>query len=429
MAYIAFGLIVGAGSAVAADAIPGEDYCNREVQSIRFVGNDVTKSQVLTRELPQKLGAQCSLDDIIDGIQNIQDLGLFKSVRAELDLVDGLLELRYIVDEKIFFLPLPRLSRTSDGELRFGVQIRWENFRGRLHRLKLTSEKRQEDNGRGRSGFVHSARYTVPRFLGSDFGLLLNVAAERRNVELEQDDVIFGEAERESFAFETQIARWLNHSEGVRGLKYHAGIRVIDRAYNITTGDTGPFTDGTDISFVFGAENQLIRRDTYRRRGKNYGFAVRIADRNLASSFSYKRLDLWGAWYLPLVDPQKNLNVQLRLGLSDGAPFGEHSFSVGGGDVIRGVDKGRDTGDILMLLNIEYLSGFFSYPAWRWVVFLDAGNVYDKDEVDLLDQNVRGGLGLRYKLRSLANTDLRIDLAWDPDRNNVKPFFATRLTF
>ena len=82
-----------------------------------------------------------------------------------------------------------------------------------------------------------------------------------------------------------------------------------------------------------------------------------------------------------------------------------------------------------MLLNVEYLSGFFSYPAWRWVVFLDAGNVFETSDVDLLDQNLRGGLGLRYKLRSLANTDLRIDLAWDPDRNSVRPFFATRLTF
>ena len=173
----------------------------------------------------------------------------------------------------------------------------------------------------------------------------------------------------------------------------------------------------------------MVRRDTFRRRGKSYGFTLRVADENLASSFSYKRLDLWGIWYLPLVDPQKNLNVQLRLGLSDGAPFGDHSFSIGGGDVLRGVDKGRDSGDILMLLNVEYLSGFFSYPAWRWVVFLDAGNVFETSDVDLLDQNLRGGLGLRYKLRALANTDLRIDLAWDPDRNSVRPFFATRLTF
>ena len=276
---------------------------------------------------------------------------------------------------------------------------------------------------------LSTQRYTVPRFLGSDFGLFLNVAAERRNVELEQNEVIFGEAERQSFVFETQVARWLNHTKGVRGLRYHAGFRVIDREYDVTEGEAGPFVDGTDLSFVFGVENQLVRRDTFRRRGKSYGFTLRVADENLASSFSYKRLDLWGIWYLPLVDPQKNLNVQLRLGLSDGAPFGDHSFSIGGGDVLRGVDKGRDSGDILMLLNVEYLSGFFSYPAWRWVVFLDAGNVFETSDVDLLDQNLRGGLGLRYKLRALANTDLRIDLAWDPDRNSVRPFFATRLTF
>jgi len=394
----------------AADPIPGEDYCDREVATISFVGNDVTRPQIMARELVQQTGALCSLDDIIDGIQNIQDLGLFKSVRANLLLTDGLLELQYIVDEKIFILPIPRFSRTSDGELRAGLQIRWENFLGRLHRLKITSEKRQEDDGQGRSGFVHSARYTVPRFLGTDYGLLLGVSSERRNVELAQANVVYGESVRKSVLFETQVARWLNRSKGVRGLKYYGGFRVIKRHYDITEGEIGPFSDG-------------------RRRGKEYGFTVRIADEDLGSNFSYRRLDLWSAWYLPLLDPQKNLNLQLRLGISSGAPFGEHAYTVGGGDILRGVETGHSTGDVMTVLNAEYLSGFFSYPAWRWTAFLDAGNVFDKDDIDLLNQNIRFGLGLRYKLETLANTDIRFDLAWDPERDKIQPYFATRLTF
>ena len=127
-------------SALAADAIPGEQWCDRTIDNIRFAGNKVTRAQVIERELVQREGELCSLDDIIDGIQNIMDLGLFKSIRAELDLVDELLTLRYIVGEKIYFLPLPRFSRTSDGELRMGAQLRWDNFMGRLHQLKLTSE-------------------------------------------------------------------------------------------------------------------------------------------------------------------------------------------------------------------------------------------------------------------------------------------------
>ena len=71
MIYIALGVIIGSGPATAADAIPGEEYCNREIDNIRFVGNDVTKAAVLIREVPQKLGAQCSFDDIIDGLSLI----------------------------------------------------------------------------------------------------------------------------------------------------------------------------------------------------------------------------------------------------------------------------------------------------------------------------------------------------------------------
>ena len=103
----------------------------REVGRIEFAGNRVTRPEVLARELTQRRGEICSLDDVIDGIQSLMDLGLFRSVRAELELerrpfaVGGggsageVLVLRYIVREKLFFLAIPRLSRTSDGELSF----------------------------------------------------------------------------------------------------------------------------------------------------------------------------------------------------------------------------------------------------------------------------------------------------------------------
>jgi outer membrane protein assembly factor BamA len=149
----------------------------------------------------------------------------------------------------------------------------------------------------------------------------------------------------------------------------------------------------------------------------------------LASDFSYTRVELDGRWYLPLARPQTNLNIQLRLGLSDSAPFGEHAYEIGGGELIRGMQSAQHTGDILTLLNVEYLSGFFAYPAWRWVLFADLGNVYTGEDVNLLRQHLRGGVGMRWKLEALTNTDLRIDLAWDPDEGRAKPYVSTSLTF
>lgn len=413
----------------AADAIPGEQWCDRIVNDISFEGNKVTQAEVIRRELLQQPGEPCSLDNIIDGIQTTQDLGLFKSVRAELRLEDELLELVYIVTEKIFFLPIPRISRTSDGEIRFGAQMRWDNFLGRLHQLKLTYEKRQEDDGQGRAGYVHSVDYLVPRFFGSRFGMAVSLDRIRRNTELAQDGVVYGEALRESQRAEWRLARWAKKSRGIQGFSYFAGLAIEDRTYEIRSGVAGPYQGGLNANVVAGFDVQRVHQDTFNRRGHEYGVTLRVADSSLGADFNYARLDAHLRWFRPLARAQANLNVQLRLGLSSMSPFGERSYGIGGGEMIRGMRTGYATGDILTLANVEYLDGFFSYPALRWVAFTDIGNVFLKNDVKLHKQIVRGGLGLRWKLEELTNTDLRLDVAWDPKRSKMTPYVSTSLTF
>lgn len=422
-------LLVGLSTAFAADAIPGEQWCDREIDRISFSGNKVTRPQVMQRELLQLQDSVCSLDDIIDGIQNIMDLGLFRSVRAELRLDNDRLELVYLVTEKIFFLPIPRLSRTSDGELRFGAQLRWDNFLGRLHQLKITSEKRQEDDGKGRSGYVHKLNYSVPRFFGSQYGLGLNISGERRNTQLAQDGVVFGEALRQSERFEGRLARWANQSAGISGLSYFVGLGFERRHYEIRSGDSGPFLQGDDVAVVAGTDFQRVHQESYRRTGHHYSASVRLADKFLGADFRYRRADLRMLWYLPLSRPQTNLNIQLRFGWSDLAAFGQQTYEIGGGELIRGMRSGQRTGNILTVMNVEYLSGPFAYPAWRWLVFADIGNVYRNNDVNLFKQNIRAGLGMRWKLQALTNTDIRLDVAWDPDRQKLTPYISTSVTY
>ena len=416
-------------SASAADAIPGEQWCDRTIDSIRFAGNKVTRAQVIERELVQREAQPCSLDDVIDGIQNIMDLSLFKSVRAELVLDDELLTLRYIVVEKIYFLPIPRFSRTSDGELRMGAQLRWDNFMGLLHQLKLTSEKRQENDGRGRTGFVHSLDYNVPRFLGSRYGVSVDAGTERRKAELSLDGVVLGEALRESKSASVRMTRWANDSTGISGLSYFGGTGFEIRDYAMRSGITGPYSDGRNVYLTAGFGVQRVHQEPYRRRGHYFGGSIAFADKSLGSDFEYTRLEAEARWYLPLRIAQTNLNIQARLRWSDRAPFGERSYEIGGGEVIRGMQPGAHSGNILTLLNVEYLSGFFAYPLWRWVVFVDAGNVYLKDDFDVLKQHVRTGFGIRRNIEALTNTDLRLDLAWDPSEGKFKPYISTSLTF
>jgi len=422
----------------AADAIPGEQYCDRPVSKIIFSGNS-TKRHVLLREVLQKEGEACSLDHVVDSVQSILNLGLFRSVVAEFKLSDdpisaddptnGELEPHFVVREKFALLVIPRFSRTSDAELRAGIQVRWDNVAGRLHQMKLTSENRRADDGAGNEGFIHRLSYNVPRFFGSDFGMGLSFAVRRQQTDFRQDGFTHGVGWNESKVFDLILSRWAANTDGVAGLRYFGGFQVADSKLTLDEGDAGPFVGGDDINFVFGLENTLKQVDRFRRQGQVYGASIRFANSETHSDFSYVRFDGFWRYYRALPGNNKNLNVQLRLGLSDGAPFGRRAFSVGGGEILRGLPPGSSTGDILTLANVEYLSAFTGREYWRWVAFADIGNVYRRQRVKLLRQKLRLGLGFRRKLESLSNTDLRLDFAWDTEAERFRSFFSTHLTF
>jgi len=468
-------VLIGALSSVggplrAADAVPGERWCGvpdgdgivRAVDRIEFAGNRVTRPEIMLREVPQQVGERCSLDAVIDGIQRLMNLDLFRSIRVELDLeqtvgrevgreverkvgrgtgpgagsragtrdaTDGTLVLRFIVREKFFFFALPRLSRTSDGELRTGLQLRWDNFTGRLHEVRITAERRQEDDGRGRSGFVRRLDYLVPRFLGSDWGASLSLAAEERQVGFGRESAVFGEGRREVHRLGLGVARWLGGSDGVQGWSAQVGLGIEARELTVDEGDSGPYEGGFDASVGVGLGYREVHRESYRRRGQELELGITAAGKWSGSDFAYHRFDLRYTRYVPLRGGLRNLNVRAKFGVSDGAPFGEDTYSIGGGEQLRGIAPGRDVGDLLALVNVEYLQAFFTRPAWRWVVFGDIGNVHPKGRFRLLAQNARVGVGLRYKLRALSRTDLRLDLGWDADRGKVVTYVATSVTF
>ena len=413
---------------LAADAVPGEQYCDRPVHKVVFHGND-TKRYVLLREVLQKEGANCSLDDVVDSVQSVMNLGLFRSVVAEFLLNDDRLELHITVDKKFALLVIPRFSRTSDAELRAGVQIRWDNVAGLLHQMKLTSETRQADDGDGNEGFVHNIAYNVPRFFGSDFGMGVSFAVRRQQVDFLQDGINFGAGINQSRQLDFTLSRWASNTAGVAGLRYFGGFQIATSDLTVNDGETGPFVEGNDINLVVGWENSQKQVNSYRRQGRVYGASLRFANDETHSDFNYIRLDGFWRMYKALPGDSKNLNVQLRLGLSDGAPFGRRAFAIGGGEILRGLPPGAATGDILTLANVEYLSAFAGREYWRWVLFTDIGNVYKRDRIKLHHQKVRAGIGLRRKLEALSNADLRLDLAWDNRARRFRSFFSTHLTF
>lgn len=425
--------LAGAGTAApatAAEAIPGERWCDgRPLDRVVFAGNRVTRAEVLARELGIRPGDTCEPRIVIGGLAPLRNLGLFREVRPELELDSrGALTLRYTVRERLFFIGLPRVARTTDGELRAGVSLEWNNFLGRLHELEIRGEWRQEDDGRGHEGVVGRIDYEVPRLLGTPYGFGLRLRAERRGTDFSRDGVEYGRGRRRALGLGLGLSRWLDGG-AVRGTRVFVGAAVEHREHEIESGDAGPALEGLDLNFRAGLERRSLRRDRWRRTGRAWGASVGFASEALGSDFSWHRVDAWASAYLPLGTGLTNLNVRGVVGASDGAPFGERFYSVGGGERLRGPDKGTREGDVQALLNTELLFGLVSRPAVRWVLFADVGNAWAADEIDPRTLDWGAGVGLRWKVEAINDTDLRVDLAWDHARGRVRPYLATKLTF
>lgn len=419
-----------AGPAHAADPIEGEAYCEGPLSQITFTGNDKTRDKVLLEQLQITPGDPCSLDPVIDGVQSIMDLGLFRNVVASLLQNDDGPVLNYRVREKIFFFPIPRFSRTSDGELRLGAQLRWDNFRGLNHQLKVTGERREEDDGRGAAGEHYEIEYLIPRFLGSDFGFATELQHRLQERELMQDRHEYGSAESTDNILKLQLSKWVNQGGVTEGFRYRMGFRLHQRSLSLISGTYGPFTEGLDVAVNAGFERRAVRDDLFRLRGSVYGLNFQLSSSSFGSDFSYNRTDIYYRRYKALSGMNlQNLNYQLRLGVSNAGPFGEHLFTLGGGERLRGMRPDYKTGDILMLANIEYLVALPQNQALRGVLFADIGNVYDHNDFNPLKQRLGVGAGLRWKLLSFSNTDIRLDAAYDQRENSLRYYFSTSLTF
>ncbi|MCB1757785.1 MAG: hypothetical protein KDJ38_19860, partial [Gammaproteobacteria bacterium] len=173
--------------------IDGVELCKGVVDRIYFTGNETTRESVFRQEMQIREGEPCSLESISESRQNIMDLGIFSSVSVSLTRYTGRLVLRFDVKEKHFVLPIPRLSRTSSGEIRLGGQLRMDNVAGLNHRLKLTSERQAEDDGAGRKGFEHNFEYEIPRIQNTRYGLKLRLERLDKQYQLKRDGIDYGE--------------------------------------------------------------------------------------------------------------------------------------------------------------------------------------------------------------------------------------------
>jgi outer membrane protein assembly factor BamA len=430
---VAFGcaviiLTLVAGTAFA-DKLVVETECYGPVKEVRFEGNEVTLDKTLLQRLDIRAGIDCTGAGLEAGRQAIMNTGLFKSVRASFDAASG--TVTYTVRERIYRFLLPRLSRSADGDIRAGAQVRFDNVMGLNHKLRITA-RREEGSGNS-SGNQLSMRYQIPRFFNSDFGLSWGVTGVEQKENTVVDTETVGRVRRNEYGTAIIVSRYLEEQSALSGWRVDFGLVTGARNYSLISGDIGTLESGAATELRLAGTYNDVQLEEYRRRGREYGISLAIARDSLAGDFSYNRLDLFYRGYVPLQNPRvlENLNYQVRFGAASDASFGDPSYQIGGSRSLRGFEKNLLRGNTMAVFNGEYLRSLEANPRLRWAVISDFAAVKGDGSWRLADLRASLGTGLRWKIRSLVNTDLNLDLAYGFGNGGGKArfYFGTKVIF
>ncbi len=404
--------------------------CQHPIEKIEISGNKSTKESVFIQELAIQVGEVCSIEAILETRQNFMDLGIFSSVKPSLEGVEGGLILQFQVEEKYFILPIPRISRTSDGEVRLGIQLRMDNVAGLNHQLKFTSEKHAEEDGAGRKGFEHTFAYKVPRFANSRYGMSVKLVHLEKQNQLKRDGMEFGESDRSSDKIEIGLNRRKHRVGGLKGWQNRFNLSYEIRGHNVTEGELGPFEEGENLRVSAGVKYDQVHLEKYRRSGFALGGDISAGIDILGADYQYQRFDAFYRSYIPLDAPTlTNFNYNMVFGITNGTPFGERAFSLGGGDTLRGLSGRTVDGDVRLLVNMEYLSALKINPALRWVLFWDVANIFPRWKFKPARTENGLGFGLRWKVVSFVKLDLRLDYAISLSEKKGFAYLATKLNF
>lgn len=421
-------LLLLAGAVHAAD--PGVRV-DDVIGEIRFVNNKTTRPQIMLQEMLVHAGDPVDTQRIERSRQAIMDLGLFKSVRAELLPGPRGRILEITVDERYYILPLPKLSRSGEGDVSYGAEVTWHNVAG----LNQTLEIGYKNKDYASDSDVESEKnltlnYTYPRVHGSFYNLDVS-AKDMRQVRDITDAGATGRYEQDAKSLGFSVSRWLRSEGPSAGWRAAGGLRWEDRNYQIVSGTPGLREDGRVVAAAGSVEYTDVHDYLYSRGGHNYGYEMELGVPGLGSDQSFSVHRLYYQTYLPVFDwPHSNLNLRFQLGSGNTRVFGEDIWDIGSSTLLRGYDRDTIKGNAFVLANAELLVPLFGHAPLRGVIFADIGNAYPSfGKIDLGDLKASAGLGLRWKLKSFVNVTLRVDAAYAFDTGETKIYAGTKETF
>lgn len=392
-----------------------------EIKSIEFEGNDVTRPEVMLRELVVRPGDPADPARIERSRQGIQDLGLFRSVQARVTPVAGGVVLTFVVEEKWYILPIPRLDANSEGENAYGLSVRWYNVWGLNHTLRGNWTRRDEEKANKGESTSYAVGYSMPFLFDSPFGLGLSVGHSVSPI------TDFGGYDETVDSAGLSLSRSFATGPASQGL----GVATsLSWSRQDTQGPTAPAPYGQALVLGIAASYRDLRYNLYSEEGVLASGSVSGASEGLGSDYSFGWVQgSVGRYFRVGETPHQNVNVFAAAGTYHGGPVEHTSYdglhALGGASVLRAYPADFRIGDAYYHVAAEYLRPIGA--DWlRGLVVLEAGNAFEDASGFNSRVYTSVGLGLRLRLTFLVNVEVEAGVAWPIDGGNQR-FFASKV--
>ena len=392
------------------------------VRAITFEGNEVTRPEVMLREIVIRPGDPADPAAIERSRQGIQDLGLFRSVTVRQAPADGGVVVTFVVEEKWYILPIPRFDANSEGEDAYGLSLRWYNVAGLNHTLRGNWTRRDEAKLNKGESTSYSVGYFMPFVLESPYGL---------GVALGHSETPITDFNGYVESFDSGgLSLTRSFGTGPASQGWSAGLS-LGWSRQQTDGPAGtPAPYGESTTLGLSARYRDLRYNLYSEEGVAYGASAAGATEGAGSDYSFGRVA--GEYLRSLrvgTSPHQQVNLFASAGSYHGGPT-EYTtydgvFGLGGASVLRAYPGDFVVGDFYYHVGAEYLRPLFA--DWlRVLVVAEAGNAFE--DASGANSRVYGsiGIGLRLRLTFLVNVDIEAGLAWPLDGGDQR-FFASKV--
>lgn len=413
-------LLAGTGMAQAADEFV--------VTEISFLGNEITKPAILLQEIDFQVGDRITLGKVNKARQAIMDLQLFKLVEYTInDTFDGK-AITFILQERFYFLPIPRLDAKEAKDFTYGIEIITDNIMGLNQRLKYAYLYKESLESEIPLRKEVSLEYKYPRIFFSRFLLSTKGSIERERQELDyQDQISIYRKDSRDLSF--SLGLWLEQEARSRGWRGVGGIHLRQEHYEHEKGLENGLHNSQALGLTYGLINKRVHEYRYYRHGLEFGYRGEMGLTMFASDYSYHRNLFYYTRYKHM-DNNDNFNAQLKLAIANGWLFDRVPYSLGGSGSLRGYESDTLQGNNYLTLRMEYLHPLMDDSPLRGVAFWDMGSAApDLNHQDMLNVKNALGLGIRRKITSLINIYLNLDAAYGVDSKRYFFYFRTSATF